>query len=101
MDQDESLKGRLKEMTANDFYGFCTAGYLANHYEGLEGKTPRQMYDAHADGRDEGLGEIDPDSPAAFHSWYHDRERRGGHPWEVCRSCVLHTSEFYDRVGAE
>lgn len=78
-------KGRLKEMTANDFYGFCAAGYLANHYEGLEGKTPRQMYDAHADGRDEGLGEIDPDSPAAFHSWYHDRERRGGHPWEVCR----------------
>jgi hypothetical protein len=78
-------KTRLKEMTANDFYDFCAEGYRANFYEGLEGKTPRQMYDAHADGRDEGLGEIDPDSPEAFHRWYHDRNRGGGHPWEVCR----------------
>ncbi len=77
--------GRLEKMTANDFYGFCAEGYKANLYEGLEGKTPRQMYDAHADGRDEGLSEIDPDSPEAFHRWYHDRNRGGGHPWEVCR----------------
>lgn len=78
-------KGRLKEITANDFYGFCAAGYRANHYKGLKGKTLRKMYEAHADGRDEGLGEIDQDSPEAFSHWYHDRDRCGGHPWEVCR----------------
>ena len=38
----------------------------------------------HADRRDEGLGEIDPDSSEAFADWYHTRNR-GGHPWEVCR----------------
>ena len=39
----------------------------------------------HADGRDEGLQDIDADSPEAFHAWLHDRDRCGGHPWEVCR----------------
>lgn len=76
---------RLPRMTANDFYGFCAAGYRANAYPGLDGLTPREMYEAHADGRDEGLGEIDPDSPDAFDAWYHDRSHGGGHPWEVCR----------------
>ena len=76
---------RLERMTANDFYRFCASGYKANRYPGLKGKTLRKMYEAHADGRDEGLGEIDPDSPDAFDKWYHDRDRHGGHPWEVCR----------------
>ncbi len=75
---------RLPRMTANDFYGFCAAGYRANAYPGFDGLTPREMYEAHADGRDEGLGEIDPDSPDAFDAWYYDRPR-GGPPWEVCR----------------
>ena len=78
-------KSRLATMTANDFYRFCAIGYRANRYPGLKGKSPRRMYEAHADGRDEGLGEIDADSPEAFDRWYNDRERRGGHPWEVCR----------------
>ena len=43
------------------------------------------QYFKHADGRDSGLGEIDPDSPTEFSTWYHDSNRHGGHPWEVCR----------------
>ena len=39
----------------------------------------------HADGRDEGLCGIDENSPSAFETWYNDRMRYGGHPWEVCR----------------
>jgi len=80
----ENLTGRLPLMTANDFFSFCALGYRANDYKGCEA-TPREQYYQHADGRDEGLGEIDPDSPDAFENWYHHRERRGGHPWEVCR----------------
>ena len=94
---------RLPRMTANDFYGFCAAGYRANAYPGLEGLSLREMYRAHADGRDEGLGEIDPDSPEAFDAWYHDRSHGGGHPWEVCRGgnsthvslCVCHDEGGY------
>ena len=50
-------------------------GYVANNYEGLD-LSPRDQYFKHADGRDGGLGEIDPDSPEAFSDWYHNRECR-------------------------
>jgi len=79
----ETPKHRLKDMTANDFYRFCSYGYAANTYEGCH-LSPRDQYDKHADGRDEGLSEIAPDSPEAFWQWLTNRDRRGGHPWEVC-----------------
>ena len=77
------LTNHLKEMTANDFFSFCALGYKENNYEGCE-LTPREQYYKHADGRDDGLGEIDGDSLEAFHEWYNDRNHHG-HPWEVCR----------------
>lgn len=80
----KELKGRLPSMTANDFFRFCAMGYAENHYKGCE-KTPKEQYYIHADGWDEGLRDIDPDSPEAFHTWLYARERHGGHPWEVCR----------------
>lgn len=76
---------RMKAMTANDFYSFCAMGYRENRYEGSTDLSPRELYDRYADGRDDGLSEIEPDSPEAFHAWLHDNNRRGGHPWEVCR----------------
>lgn len=75
---------RLSEMTANDFYRFCALGYKAMGYDGCD-LPLRKQYDKHADGRDEGLEEIDPDSPEAFRKWLVDTPRGGGHPWEVCR----------------
>ncbi len=75
---------RLPSMTANDFFRCCAMGYAANNYQGCD-KSPKEQYYLHADGRDEGLRDIDPDSPEAFHTWLHDRQRHGGHPWEVCR----------------
>ena len=80
----EALPGRLAQLTANDFFRFCALGYQANGYHGAE-KPPKEQYLLHADGRDDGLCEIDGDSPAAFDAWYHHRESRSGHPWEVCR----------------
>ena len=78
------LMGRLYNFTANDFFRCCALGYKANKYEGTE-KTPREQYFRHADGRDGGLGDIDPDDPKAFAEWLHSREYHGAHPWEVCR----------------
>lgn len=75
---------RIKDMTANQFFKWCAAGYKAMGYNGCE-LTPNEQYKAHADGRDEGLTEIDGDSPDAFTEWYTDKKRYGGHPWEVCR----------------
>lgn len=73
----------LKEMTANDFYRFYALGYAANNYDGQAFALKAQYY-RHADGRDDGLKKIDPDSAEAFAGWLENREK-GGHPWEVCR----------------
>lgn len=83
-DNPKEIRGRLPSMSANDFFRFCAMGYAANQYDGCD-KTPKEQYYLHADGRDEGLREVDPDDPDAFHDWLFDRTRGGGHPWEVCR----------------
>lgn len=70
--------------TANEFYRCCALGYRANLYSGWE-LTPKKQYYKHADGRDNGLKDVEPDDPEAFRTWITDRSRLGGHPWEVCR----------------
>ena len=80
----EELPGQLRSMTAKDFYTFCSIGYKALGYA-VKGQTPQEQYKKYADGRDDGLSEINPDSPEAFHEWLINRERHGGHPWEICR----------------
>jgi len=45
----------------------------------------KELYLKHADGRDDGLLELDEASAEAFETWYFDRKQQGGHPWEVCR----------------
>ena len=74
----------LPELTANTYYRFCALGYRAMHCTGTE-LPPKEQYLRHADGRDDGLRDIDPDSAEAFAFWYWTGSR-GGHPWEVCRS---------------
>ena len=74
---------RLKTITTNDFYYFCSLGYAENKYRGTE-LTPKEQYYLHADGRDDDLKDVPGDDPKAFEEWLHTRER-GGHPWEVCR----------------
>lgn len=75
----------ITDMTAGKFYEYCAIGYKANQYENLDGLTAKEQYYKKADGRDEGLSEIDTDSCEEFEAWYNDRYRGGGHPWEVCR----------------
>lgn len=79
----DDIKERIASMSANDFYRFCSLGYRANNYEYTD-QPLRYQYDRHADGRDEGLSEIDQDSPEAFHEWLTDTRHGGGHPFEVC-----------------
>jgi hypothetical protein len=71
-------------MTANEFYRCCALGYAANQYEWTN-LSPKEQYQKHADGRDDGLSNIDGDSQEAFLCWLNDRKSHIGHPWEVCR----------------
>ena len=74
---------RIKEMTANDFFSFCALGYKENGYMATY-LPPREQYGFYANGQDDGLTKIDPDSPQAFAEWFHNHEPHG-HPWEVCK----------------
>ena len=92
---------RVMQMTANDFYTYCSWGYAANKYRGTE-LSPKEQYYIHADGRDDGLKEVDGDDTEAYRLWVTERERTGGHPWEVCAGgnsthIALHT--MWDRNG--
>lgn len=99
--REERPAGRLPSVTANDFYTFCSYGYVANDYQCTD-LPLRKQYDRHADGRDEGLGEIDPDSPVTFLGWLKNRKQYGGHPWEVCRggnSTHISLYVYHDEKG--
>lgn len=74
---------RIKEMTANDFFSFCAIGYKENGYMATH-LPPKQQYGLHANGQDDGLTKIDPDSPQVFADWFHNH-KEWGHPWEVSR----------------
>ena len=76
--------GRIKSMTANDFYKYCAIGYEAMSYK-TYGMTPKELYFRYADGRDEELSSIDLDSETAFREWLKFGGRGYGHPWEVSR----------------
>lgn len=81
---DVKPKERLKEMTAALFYKCCALGYNLCGF-GKEGLSDKELYFKNADGRDEGLRDIDENSPVEFEKWYNAKKRWGGHPWEVCR----------------
>ena len=86
---------RLVSMTAGDFFRFCALGYAANGYP-IDDLSPREQYRDFADGRDEGLTDIDERSPEAFHAWLTARHG-GGHPWAVSTHISLGVA--HDRGG--
>ena len=59
------------------------------YYGGAE-QTPKEMYYALADGRDDGLKNVPMDDPAAFREWLERKgpyyEFCGSHPWEIIPS---------------
>ena len=77
----DELEGHLVSFTANDFFNACAIAYKANDYKDCS-RTPIDQYKGNADGRDEGLTEIGPNSAKAFEEWYNS-DRFGGHPWEI------------------
>ncbi|MFI4956294.1 MAG: hypothetical protein ACHQAX_03695 [Gammaproteobacteria bacterium] len=78
-------------MTANDYFEYCKIAYIAAQSDNNpvdETLTGCQMYRQYADGRHEGLLDIDPNSEEEFAAWIdgsHPKKMRGGHPWEIKR----------------
>ena len=88
----------INAMTADKYFRYCEICYNANKYfKDPEEISPRDKYKRMADGRDEGLLEIQGDSRKAFEEWFKTRFH-GGHPWEICRGGnSTHISLFLHR----
>ena len=104
----------LPEMTVRVFYEACAVIYnsLGLHrdtktyvyqetdaerarYGGAE-QTPKEMYYALADGRDDGLKDVPMDDSAAFREWRNRKgpyyDFNGSHPWEIIPSFSISNS---------
>lgn len=81
----------LPTMTANDYFRYCKIAYIAGKRKKEkidESMSGREMYSRYADGRHEGLLDIDPASEQEFADWIdgkHPKRSSGGHPWEIKR----------------
>lgn len=82
--KDENSIGRMERMNAAAFYHVCALGYKASGHD-REGLSDKEQYYKNADGRDDGLKDLDLNSFDEFEAWYFHRKQRGGHPWEVLR----------------
>jgi hypothetical protein len=87
----EDKQWTIGAMTAHDYFEYCKIAYLSSQRKDdnvdphLSG---REMYERYADGRDEGLLEIDEHSKEEFADWIdgkHPKKDTGGHPWEIKR----------------
>lgn len=78
-------------MAAKDYFDYCKIAYIAGRRKGDfvdESLSGREMYIQYADGRDDGLLDIDEDSCQEFSEWIdgtHSKRKTGGHPWEIKR----------------
>lgn len=73
---------RLKEMTSSKYFECVRLAYQANGYD-LEDLSDKELYLKYSDGRDEGLRDLNEASVSEFEKWYNDKNRFGGHPWEI------------------
>ncbi len=78
-------------MTAETYFRYCKIAYIAGKNKGEhidEAQSGRKLYTRYADGRHEGLLDIDPVSDNEFADWIdgkHPKREQGGHPWEIKR----------------
>lgn len=80
----DQTNDRIKDMTASKYYEAVRLSYQNNNYD-IGDLSDKELYLKYSDGRDEGLRDINDDSPIEFNDWYQDKNRFGGHPWEIIR----------------
>ena len=108
----------LKVMTARIYFEACAVIYKAlgrkkplRTYRFVDSEpehekykcqkqTPKEMYYANADCRDNGLKNVPMDDPDAFEEWLNHKgpfyEFNGSHPWEIIPAMSIHFSmHFY------
>jgi hypothetical protein len=78
-------------LNAADYCEYCRIAYQAGKRRGEtipSSLSGRELYKRYADGRHDGLLDLDPDSAQEFGDWIdgrHPKRGVGGHPWEIKR----------------
>lgn len=90
----ESVSERIKNMTSCKYFECVRLAYISNNYE-VKGLSDKELYLKYADGRDEGLSQINLDSSEEFDEWYNHRDGFGGHPWEIMRGHSYYRVNLY------
>lgn len=72
----------IEDMTANKYYEICKIAYNAI---GKDDKTfsSKELFYKNADGRDQGLSEINGNSIEEFNTWYRENEHHFDHTFEI------------------
>lgn len=87
----DEKKIERSSMTVKIFFDYCKVAYIAAQRKDDyidEKLSGLEMYKRYADGRHEGLLDIDIHSEEEFAAWLdgtHPKRDRGGHPWEIKR----------------
>ena len=100
----------IESMSAKNFFDYCRIAYIAGKRKDEsvdENLSGREMYERYADGRHEGLLDIDENSKQDFADWIdgkHPKKNTGGHPWEIKRggnTTHINLSVFHPSVYRE
>jgi len=87
---------KIGPLTMREFYRLCKEYYLTNPKSHKEvPQTPKKAYLKFADGRMDGIDEVDLDDPKDLFDWVHKngkwKERhQGGHPFEITARTYLY-----------
>jgi len=87
----DSQKTTCSTMTAKQYFDYCKVAYIAAQEKNnmiAKNLSGKELYERYADGRHEGLLDIDLDSVDEFSTWLdgtHPKRTSGGHPWEIKR----------------
>lgn len=80
----DKIENRIENMTSGKYFEYVGLIYKSIGYD-IDNMTNKELYLKYADGRDEGLSQVDENSNIAFDNWYNDDTKYGGHPWEIIR----------------
>ena len=92
-------ENRLDSMTVNHYLELCSMCFKIRG-ENIEGMTLVEQYKGFADGRDDGLLDIDPDDPDAFLEFH--KSSNSGHIWEIRPGhgwAMMHLFPEHDEKG--
>ena len=88
----KSEQTEVSVLTASEYFRYCKIAYIAGRRKDEKpvdaSLSGRELYKQNADGRHEGLLDIDSNSAQDFADWIdrkHPKRGAGGHPWEIKR----------------